>query len=189
MGSPVCHWVRSVLVAYLDGELKPSTAQAVRRHLEHCKSCASEAELLADTGRMIAQQEVPPIRAGFTERMMVRIVEEKELEALEASLRPHRRRQKVLASLAGMAAGLVLGLTAYGWTSLTHEPNSPVEREVSRNVSFLKDVDLLDAMAVIDAMDHMTGRASAGPLDGPDESGSADASGRLAGSSSSDDGA
>jgi len=189
MASPVCQWVRSVLVAYLDGELKPSTAQAVRRHLEHCESCGAQAQLHEETGRLVAQQEAPLTRAGFTERMMARVVEEKELEELEARLRPHRRRRKALASVAGLAAGLVLGFVIYGWTGPMHESNSPVERQVSRNVSFLKDVDLLDAMAVIEAMDRLTGRAAAGPLDASDEPVVIDAAEQLAGSVCTGDGA
>jgi anti-sigma factor RsiW len=162
MGSPVCHWVRSVLTAWLDGELKPSTAESVRRHLEHCEACRAERDLLEEAGRLIeihGEADVPPVRSGFTARMMGRIVEEKDLEALEARLRPHRRRRKVLASLSGLAAGLVVGLASYAWTCLDTEPNSPVERDVSRNVSFLKDVELLDDVAVIEAMDRLIEQA------------------------------
>ena len=42
MAAP-CQWIRSVLVAYLDGQLKPSTAEAVRRHLEQCAACRAHA--------------------------------------------------------------------------------------------------------------------------------------------------
>lgn len=160
MPSSACHWIRSVLVAYLDGELKPRTAQAVRRHLERCEHCRAQARLLEESWRLLDQVPPPPIRSGFTARMMARIVEEKELEALEARLRPHRLWRQVCLSLAGLAAGLLLGLALYGWTGLMREPNSPVEREVSRNVSFLRDAELLDEMAVIEAMDRLMGGAT-----------------------------
>ena len=89
---------------------------------------------------------------------MARIVEEKEVQAMEAPLRPHRLLRKALASSVGLAAGLVLGLALYGWTGFVQEPNSPVEAEVCHSVSFLEDVDLMDEMAVIEAMDDlMTG--------------------------------
>jgi anti-sigma factor RsiW len=164
-----------VLVAWLDGELTLSKREAVRRHLDRCEACRAEADLLEETGRLLDQPEAPPVRPGFTARMMARVVEEKDLEAMEARLRPHRRRRKVLASAAGLAAGLVLGFVAYGWTGLMREPNSPVEREVSHNVSFLKDVELLDAIAVIEAMDRLTSGAATAPGDTSGEAVAAEA--------------
>jgi len=154
MPSP-CQWVRSVLTAYLDGELKPSTAKAVRRHLAHCEACRAHARLLVESWRLLDQVPARPVRAGFTERMMARVVEEKELSAFAARLRPHERRRKAVASALGMAAGLVLGMAVYGWTGLLQKPASPVEYEVSRYVSFLEDVDLIDEIAVIEAMDNL----------------------------------
>jgi anti-sigma factor RsiW len=146
-----------VLAAYLDGELKPSTAEAVRRHLEHCPECARHATQLEETWKLLDAVATPPIRPGFTERMMARIVEEKELQAIEARLRPSRRLREIAATVSGLAAGLVLGVTLYSWTGLPAEPNSPVEQEVSRAVAFLEDADLLDEMAVVETMEQMTG--------------------------------
>jgi anti-sigma factor (TIGR02949 family) len=161
MSPPVCHWVRSVLTAYLDGELKPSTADAVRRHLERCPECARHAAELERAWKLLDALEtaapVPRIRPGFTERMMARIVEEKELEAFEARLRRGRRARQFIAQITGMAAGLALGVVLYTWTGLPMEPNSPVEQEVSRSVAFLEDADLLDEMAVVEKMEQMTG--------------------------------
>jgi len=154
MPSP-CQWVRGVLAAYLDGELKSSTAKAVRRHLECCESCRAHARLLKESWRLLDEAPPAPARPGFTARMMARVVEEKDLSAFASRLRPHRVRRQVMASVAGMAAGLVFGFAVYTWTGLPTEPASPVEREVSRNVSFLEDADLLDEIAVIEAMDRL----------------------------------
>jgi anti-sigma factor RsiW len=154
MASP-CQWVRGVLVAYLDGELKSSTAEAVRRHLEGCESCRAHARLLRESWGLLDEVPPAPVTTGFTERMMARIVEEKDLSALASRLRPDRLRRQVVASVLGVAAGLVFGVAVYSWTGLPQEPTSPVEREVSRNVSFLEDVDLLDEIAVIEAMDRL----------------------------------
>jgi len=156
MSSPVCHWVRSVLTAYLDGELKPSTSEAVRRHLERCPDCARRAARLEETWRLLDAAALP-IQPGFAERMMARIVEEKELEALEARLRPSRRLRDFAATVSGLAAGLVLGMALYSWTGLPPEPNSPVEHEVSRAVAFLEDADLLDELAVVETLEQMNG--------------------------------
>jgi len=155
--SPVCQWVRSVLVAYLDGELKPSTAEAVRRHLARCEACRAQMRLLQESWRLLDEVPPAPVRSGFTERMMARVVEEKDLSAFAARLGSHDLRRHVLASVLGMAAGLVLGIAVYAWTGLFEKPASPVEWEVSRHVSFLEDVDLLDEVAVIQAMDRLEG--------------------------------
>jgi len=158
MSSPACHWVRSVLTAYLDGELKPSTAEAVRSHLRRCPECARYAADLERTWKVLeAAAAGPRVRPGFTERMMVRIAEEKELEAFEARLRRSRRVRRFVSQMAGLAAGLVLGVVFYTWTGLPGEPDSPVELEVSRSVAFLEDADLLDEMAVVETLEQMTG--------------------------------
>jgi len=153
--SPPCQWVRSVLVAYLDGELKPSTAEAVRRHLARCESCRAQMRLLEESWRLLDEMPTGRVPAGFTQRMMARVVEEKELSAFAARLRPHEARRRVFASVLGVAAGLVLGFAVYAWTGMFETPASPVECEVSRHVSFLEDVDLLDEVAVIQAIDRL----------------------------------
>jgi len=150
-----CQWIRSVLAAYLDGELKSSTARAVRRHLERCESCRAHARLLRESWRLLDEVPPRPAHAGFTERMMARIVEEKDLSALASRLRPHELRRQAVASVLGLAAGIVFGFAVYSWTGLPQEAGGPVEREVSRNVSFLDDADLLDEMAVIEAMERL----------------------------------
>jgi anti-sigma factor RsiW len=165
--SPPCQWVRSVLVAYLDGELRPSTAEAVRRHLARCESCRAQLRLLQESWRLLDEMPPAPVRSGFTQRMMGRVVEEKELSAFVARLEPHARRRQVLASLLGMAAGLVFGFAVYAWTGMSETPASPVECEVSRHVSFLSDVDLMDEIAVIQAMDRLDHDSDAPP--DPDE--------------------
>ncbi|MFO8014966.1 MAG: zf-HC2 domain-containing protein [Phycisphaerae bacterium] len=162
--SPPCQWVRSVLVAYLDGELRPSTAEAVRRHLARCESCRAQLRLLQESWRLLDEMPPAPVRSGFTERMMARVVEEKDLSRFAARLAPHERRRNAIASVLGVAAGLVFGFAVYAWTGSAETPASPVECEVSRHVSFLEDVDLLDEVAVIQAMDHL----DRDPDDAPD---------------------
>jgi anti-sigma factor RsiW len=155
MYSGVCHWVKGVLTAYLDGELKPSTAAAVRRHLAHCESCAARAELLKGAWDLLDEAGAPPAATGFTSRMMARIVEEKELERLEARLRPHRLRRRVLAAATALAAGFLLWVVAARWVSLPAEPASPTEREISRHLTFLEDVEVLDEVGLVETMERL----------------------------------
>lgn len=152
----VCNWVKGVLPAYLDGELKPSTAAAVRRHLAHCESCAARAELLDRAWDLLDETGAPPAATGFTPRMMARIIEEKELERLEARLRPHRLRRQALAAVTGLAAGLLVWFVGARWVSLPSEPASPIEREISRHLAFLEDAELLDEVVLVEAMERLT---------------------------------
>ena len=64
--------------------------------------------------------------------MMARIVEEKELERLEARLRPHRLRRQALAAVTGLAAGLLVWFVGTLWVSLPAEPASPDARARAR---------------------------------------------------------
>jgi len=136
MDSPGCRWVRSVLPAYMDGELKESTAAAVRQHLAHCPTCAARARMLAESWNLLDEVEPPPIQDGFTDRMMARIAAEKAQGTLAEETPPSRLRQ-AMASVAGIAAGLLVGLGLYAWSGYHAEPASPVEREVSRSLTFL----------------------------------------------------
>ena len=160
MTAGVCNWVKGVLPAYLDGELKPSTAAAVRRHLAHCESCAARAKLLEGAWDLLDEVGAPPAAAGFTSRMMTRIVEEKELERLEARLRPHRLRRQILAAVTGLAAGLLVWFVGTQWVSLPAEPASPIEREISRHLTFLEDAELLDEVGLVETMEWLASAPS-----------------------------
>ncbi len=155
MGKTVCTWVRSVLAAYLDGELGSASAEAVRRHLEHCESCRAHKRLLEGTWELLDEGRTPPVRSGFTRRMMGRLAEDRELERLQARAVRRRRLRRVVSGLAGLAAGLVVGFAGYAWSGHWRQPKGLVEREVSHHVSFLEDAELLDDVAVIEALDRL----------------------------------
>ena len=155
MAKAVCNWVRGVLPAYLDGELKLSTTAAVRRHLAQCESCRARLRLLEDAWEALDEADAPPIPSDFTSRMMARIVEEKELERFRSRLRPHRLRRQVFAAVAGLAAGLLLWFGVRTWVGWPAEPVSPVEREVSQCLEFLEDADLLDEVALVETMERL----------------------------------
>lgn len=156
MGKAVCSWVRSVLVAYLDGELGSASAEAVRRHLKRCSSCRDHARMLESTWELLdANAGRPPIRSGFTRRMMDRLAEEQQWEQIEALRGRRRLVRRAAGALTGLAAGLLVGFAVYAWSGHWRQPDGVVEREVSRHVSFLEDVDLLDEVAVIEAMERL----------------------------------
>jgi anti-sigma factor RsiW len=155
MESPFCRWVRANLPAYLDGELKASTASAVRRHMKRCPACAARARLLADSWEVLDEDVPPPVRSGFTGRMMERVAREKELIPLQARARARRRLRRILSGVSGVAAGLVVGFGLYAWSGFEAAPTSPIEREVSRSLTFLEDVDLLDEIATVEVIDQL----------------------------------
>jgi len=155
MESPICRWVRANLPSYLDGELKATTASAVRRHMKRCPACAARARLLADSWELLEEDALPPMRSGFTGRMMERVAREKELIPVQRRARARRRLRQALVGVSGIAAGLVIGFGLYAWSGFETAPTSPIEREVSRSLTFLEDVELLDEIATAEAIDQL----------------------------------
>lgn len=166
MSDARCPWVVKVLPAYLDGELDRPDADVVRRHLQHCESCQARARLLDDTWETLEEAEAAPktrVAPDFTERMMARLETEKQRQAAEVRERPRRLLRQGGAVAAGLAAGLVLGLALYGWTTVASEvPSTPVEQEISGNVTFIEDSGLVDEMVLIQMMDRMAAERKAG---------------------------
>ena len=65
-----CEKVQENLSAYLDGELSPQEADAVRAHLESCEDCAAEAESLRSTVRLVRSLERAQAPAVLKRRVM-----------------------------------------------------------------------------------------------------------------------
>ncbi len=154
-----CERVRKVLPAYLDGELDRPEAEAVRLHLNGCESCRAKARLLDDTWETLDQGKAAPkvrIPEDFTEKVMARLEADRHRAAAEVRLRRRRRLGQVVAVLVGMAAGLLIGLALYGWTTVaTAPPVTPIEQEISRNVTFIEDSAYVDEVPLIEEMDRL----------------------------------
>lgn len=54
-----CAEVTEVLQAYLDGEVDVETARAVAEHLEECRACDRESELLTNIKNTLASNQRP----------------------------------------------------------------------------------------------------------------------------------
>ena len=65
-----CEKVQENLSAYLDGELSPQEADAIRAHLESCEDCAAEAESLRSTVRLVRSLERVQAPAVLKRRVM-----------------------------------------------------------------------------------------------------------------------
>ncbi len=63
--------------------------------------------------------------------------------------------REVASAVVGLAAGLLVWFGLSAWVGWPAEPASPVEREVSRSLTFLEDVDLLDEVALLETMERL----------------------------------
>jgi anti-sigma factor RsiW len=117
-----CRKKQARLSAYLDGELSPKAAAAVREHLEACPQCASVLDRLAalDGALETVDGLTPPL--GFVGRIVA--VAEAQRERAAATrvpvfgrLRPAFSR---VAALVTLVAGLWLGATLGGSVSGTN---------------------------------------------------------------------
>ena len=155
-----CDRVRKILPAYLDGEVDRQEAEAVRQHLEQCESCRAQAHLLDDTWETLDEAK-PAARVripeDFTEKVMARLEADRLRVEAERRLRRRRRVGQAVMAAVGMAAGIVLGLSLYAWRTVAAAPPvTPVEKEISRNVTFIEDSAYIDEVSVIEEMDRLT---------------------------------
>lgn len=68
-----CRAVESRLSAYLDGELTGAEMIEIRRHIDGCSTCASEAQAIRRIKMLVvAQQELEP-ESGFEGRLIARV--------------------------------------------------------------------------------------------------------------------
>ncbi|MCL6551865.1 MAG: zf-HC2 domain-containing protein [Firmicutes bacterium] len=70
------HVVRRQLSAYLDEELRPEEAAAVRAHLAACAPCAAELEELRATRALLRRLPAPQVPAGFLDDLRARLAAE-----------------------------------------------------------------------------------------------------------------
>jgi len=120
-----CEEMRAALPVYLDGELEPSAALEVERHLRGCPACAA----IADNERALRSAYRDgsfrvPAPAGFSERVY---------DALAARARATTSRREAPSRWLGLAASFVLGVAvaaAVARVGLTRSPDQVVADEV-----------------------------------------------------------
>jgi anti-sigma factor RsiW len=64
-----CTRTRALLARYGDGELEEPLAAPLRGHLLECPACRAELAALRNLARWIVAPDVPPVPAGFAERV------------------------------------------------------------------------------------------------------------------------
>jgi predicted anti-sigma-YlaC factor YlaD len=154
-----CEQVRKILPAYLDGEVGRQESETVRRHLDECESCRAQASLLdvtwetLDHGKPPARVHIPD---DFTEKVMARLETDRLRVEAESRLRRRRRIGQAVLATVGLAAGLAIGLALYEWRTVASAPPiTPVEKEISRNVTFIEDSTHFDEVRLIEEMDRL----------------------------------
>lgn len=130
-----CHTVRDLSVAYLEGELPPSEAIEVRRHLTHCAACRRQGRLLGRQEAVLSRLSPPPeLRIqppGFWDRMDRALAEEAERSLTPAALAEPCWRKPIRISPLGAlayAAALVLAFS-WGWLQQKHADRAIAEAE------------------------------------------------------------
>ncbi len=103
-----CNHLREYLFAFLDNELDAALSIEVQRHLEHCPSCAREAEIERVIRRQLEQHmQADGGEAARHRELLERVIAK---EPVSVRLRPMRRR---LFLITGMAATLVFAFAAW----------------------------------------------------------------------------
>ncbi len=114
-----CHAHGPLVGGYVLGALDPAEMEAMRRHLENCPQCAREERKLAGLPALldtIEPDDVPPpqLSPELEEVVLDRFVRERREPASAGA--PRRRRVRVLAAAAGVAAALLVGLAVLLFT-------------------------------------------------------------------------
>lgn len=68
-----CQNITTLLSDYTDGRLAPKMDGAVRRHLQSCSACHSEAESLKDTVQLLGRFENRRLSPGFEKSLFERL--------------------------------------------------------------------------------------------------------------------
>ena len=104
-----CAEVQAQLSAFLDGELAPSAAEAVARHVDACGRCALRCEQLQKVKELLDAGTVPE-KIDLAERIMERVAAEEAPAHRHSTLSGRRFRVRVWAAAAAavIAAALVV---------------------------------------------------------------------------------
>ena len=137
-----CNEIRSMLSAFLDGELSAEDAQAVRQHLDRCDACKREYRLLEQTWQMLQEAEEIEPSSDFAREFW-----QKARQSL-----PVRRERRALSRLLiwgpAMAAGLAVAFLA-GWFSAGGRAGS-ARIDYAGDIAFLNDYEMLQEMDLLE---------------------------------------
>jgi anti-sigma factor RsiW len=103
------------LGAYLTGELPPAERDALETHLLTCDRCWNEIDL-ARRGRALIQQTDEPVPPHLRENILNLV------PSSDRPVDPPRRRLRVLATTAALAAVVILTASVVAWVTRPVEP-------------------------------------------------------------------
>lgn len=144
-----CAKNRKHLNAYMDGELPDRVSREVEHHLAQCPDCLLECDGLRRLGPLLENDEVPPVPAGLSARILAEaVIRQKRKEGLQTS---GWEWCEVLfqpwlisgATTAALIVGLALG-ALMGWTSYLR-PDSAQRMTINENVA--RNIYAFDVMS------------------------------------------
>lgn len=162
-----CAEWREDLTAYLDGELQAERTETVRRHIEICPACRTEAARLEKAGRYLDHLPAPAADPSFAIRFWRRVRREAAAPRGAAT----RARPRWLLPVA-IAAGVTAILAVLFLPPRTRRPKKPgattqarlapedsaIVEELStfatEDFDAARDLDLLERLDVVQGLDE-----------------------------------
>ena len=150
-----CSDYRSLLLAYLDGDLAADTRADLDGHLERCPGCRAELQALQETLALVAGIPAPEPSEAFWQQYLREI----RLRATPASGTSAWR--SWLAPLvlrpipALVVAGVLVATAALTWLNLPERPALPelASLKLTQHLLVGEDLDVLQEMELLEEMD------------------------------------
>ncbi|MBN1957541.1 MAG: zf-HC2 domain-containing protein [Desulfuromonadales bacterium] len=124
-----CAKNRKHLNAYVDGELPDRARREVEHHLSGCSDCALELDSLRGLAPLLRNEDVPPIPAGLSARILAEAAIRQRRNMVEKT--SGRKWPEFLFQLwlvrGATTAALVVGLAMGGWMAWTSQRSSDLE--------------------------------------------------------------
>jgi len=117
-----CKDYNKLFLSYLDGELHPDLVSDIKRHIEGCKSCASELEGFKKVNMIIEEEKSEFEQNPFLAAKVIAKIQNKDVHTSQSNF---SIKYLTIASLA--AAGLVIGIligTLYYSSSTSVQENT-----------------------------------------------------------------
>lgn len=74
-----CEEARSSIGRLVDGTIAPRALDPLRAHLAQCPACQEEADTQLQVRQLLASREPEPLPTGFSERLAIRLAQERPL--------------------------------------------------------------------------------------------------------------
>ncbi len=122
-----CRKAQKLIAVRVDRALSETLEEQVTRHLADCRACGDVSAQTGRLGRELDTYSTPPIRGGFTERLMSRLDEPRVAVTVSPWWAAVLRPAPVVLGAAAFACGVVVPLLGNGGSQIA----VPLGREVA----------------------------------------------------------